>query len=65
MAGLLPLLIALTIVETAAHPGRAAADPRNLAVWLALLTGLWWLTCETTARVLAGRAVASEGRAHR
>ena len=65
MAGLIPLLIALTIVETAAHSGRALTDPRTILVWLALLSGIWWLSCETVARILCIRATRSESITHR
>ncbi len=59
MAGLLPLLIALTIVETSVHPGRALAGD---AMPLARLAGLvawgavlWLLLCETVGRGIALR----------
>lgn len=65
MAGLIPLLIALTIVETSARSGRAIADPRTLAVWLAVVIGLWWLVCETTTRVLVARAAGRTTGSHR
>jgi Zn-dependent protease with chaperone function len=56
MAGLLPLLIALTIIETAGHPGQAdAVGSLSLVRLLSLLgwgTAVWWLFCETVARTL-------------
>lgn len=60
MAGLLPLLIALTIVETSVHPGRSAgtggtmslANLVGLVAWAAVL---WLLLCETVGRILAAR----------
>lgn len=65
MAGLIPLLIALTIVETSARSSRSLADQRSVFVWLVLLLGLWWLSCETVARILAMRATRSESITHR
>jgi Zn-dependent protease with chaperone function len=65
MAGLLPLLIALTIIETSAHPGRV---PLVSALSLPLLFAVvgmslvfWWLVGETTGRILAGRVRVSSG----
>ena len=65
MAGLLPLLIALTIIETSAHPGRA---PLVSALSLSLLIAVvgmtllfWWLVGETVGRILASRVRLSSG----
>ena len=65
MAGLLPLLIALTIIETAAHPGRVPlASSLPLPLLIAVMgIGLvfWWLVGETAGRILAGRVRLSSG----
>ena len=56
MAGLLPLLIALTIIETSVHSGPGdALGALSLPSLLGLIgwaTMLWWLSCETMARTL-------------
>lgn len=60
MAGLLPLLIALTIVETSVHPGRSAeaggalplGQLLGLVAWAAVL---WALLCETVGRIITAR----------
>ena len=65
MAGLLPLLIALTIIETAAHPGRvplATVLPWPLLVAVVGMVLLfWWLIGETAGRILAARVRVSSG----
>ncbi len=61
MNGLIPLLIALTVVETSVHPGQAELlHVRPLGQLLAIIgigAGFWLLLCETVGRLLAGRVV--------
>lgn len=53
MAGLLPLLIALTILETAAHGQELGAAGSFFAVLIPWGLLMWWLLCETVGRVIA------------
>lgn len=53
MSGLLPLLIALTIVETAVHGQREGAAAGLFAIVLPWGLLLWWLLCETACRLVA------------
>lgn len=53
MVGLLPLLIALTIIETAARGQYDGLTPKSFALIIPWGLLLWWLVCETVGRVLA------------
>lgn len=55
MAGLLPLLLALTILETAAHGHRSGETGSFFAVLIPWGLLLWWLLCETVGRLIATR----------
>lgn len=55
MAGLLPLLIVLTILETAAHGQRSGAAGAVFALIIPWGLLMWWLLCETVGRVIATR----------
>ena len=55
MAGLLPLLIALTILETAALGQRSGASGALFAVVIPWALLLWWLLCETMGQLLSRR----------
>jgi len=55
MTGLLPLLIALTILETAAHGLRSGETWSVFAMLIPWGLLLWWLLCETVGRLIATR----------